>query len=292
MNEIAASHPGKDTDELTGKKICGQPGQAATDNNIVYEIIEEKKPVRIMDRYNGRRFDKSGSPILDENGNVSCIAAYTRDIAREKQAELEIIEKRKYLNAIFNSTLSGVIVVDADSRTITDVNSTALEMIRLTKNEIVGQVCHNFICPAEQGKCPIADLGQVIDKSERILLTADGTKQKILKTVKPLKLAEKTYYIESFIDISNLNKAEENHEKLIGELTEALEKVKTLSGLVPICAKCKKIRDDNGYWNQLESYIEKYSEASFSHGLCPDCADALYGDKEWYIKGKKKRKKA
>ena len=61
-----------------------------------------------------------------------------------------------------------------------------------------------------------------------------------------------------------------------GELSEALGNVKQLSGLLPICANCKKIRDDGGYWNQLEAYITKHSEADFSHGICPDCADELY----------------
>ena len=59
-------------------------------------------------------------------------------------------------------------------------------------------------------------------------------------------------------------------------LKSALEEVKTLSGLLPICSSCKKIRDDNGYWNQLETYIRDHSEADFSHGLCPDCAEKLY----------------
>ena len=72
-------------------------------------------------------------------------------------------------------------------------------------------------------------------------------------------------------------------------LQDALEKVKTLRGLVPICANCKKIRDDKGYWNQIEGYIQKYSEVKFSHGMCPECSDKLYGEQKWYIKAKKKR---
>jgi hypothetical protein len=63
---------------------------------------------------------------------------------------------------------------------------------------------------------------------------------------------------------------------LIDELKEALADVKQLSGLLPICMHCKKIRDDQGYWNQLESYISKHSEALFSHGLCPACAKKYY----------------
>ncbi|MFC1512875.1 DUF3365 domain-containing protein [Thermodesulfobacteriota bacterium] len=60
------------------------------------------------------------------------------------------------------------------------------------------------------------------------------------------------------------------------DLTESLKKVQILSGMLPICASCKKIRDDKGYWNQLETYIGKHSDATFSHGICPDCAKRLY----------------
>lgn len=67
------------------------------------------------------------------------------------------------------------------------------------------------------------------------------------------------------------------------ELEDALSKVKLLSGYLPICASCKKIRDDKGYWQEVESYIDKHSEAKFSHGICPDCIQKLYpeipGDK-------------
>ncbi|MFH0727066.1 MAG: sensor with HAMP domain protein, partial [Pseudomonadota bacterium] len=67
-------------------------------------------------------------------------------------------------------------------------------------------------------------------------------------------------------------------EKMVGELKTALDNIKTLKGLLPICSSCKKIRDDKGYWNQIESYIETHSEAEFSHGICPECAKKLYPD--------------
>jgi hypothetical protein len=61
-------------------------------------------------------------------------------------------------------------------------------------------------------------------------------------------------------------------KKLIAELQDALANIKTLKGMLPICASCKKIRDDKGYWNQIEVYVRDHSDAEFSHGLCPDCA--------------------
>jgi len=71
---------------------------------------------------------------------------------------------------------------------------------------------------------------------------------------------------------------EEEREKLIAHLQESFVKVKKLSGMLPICSSCKKIRDDKGYWNQVESYIRDHSEAEFSHGICPDCMRKLYPD--------------
>lgn len=65
-------------------------------------------------------------------------------------------------------------------------------------------------------------------------------------------------------------------DNLIHELQEAFLKVKTLSGFLPICANCKKIRDDKGYWNQIEEYIRDHSEAEFNHGICPECVEKLY----------------
>lgn len=64
--------------------------------------------------------------------------------------------------------------------------------------------------------------------------------------------------------------------------------MKTLKGLLPVCSNCKKIRDDKGYWNQIEGYIEKYSQVKFSHGMCPECSDEFYGKEDWYINMGKK----
>ncbi len=83
-------------------------------------------------------------------------------------------------------------------------------------------------------------------------------------------------------DITERKQAEEDRERLINELQKALDNIKTLKGLLPICAKCKKIRDDKGYWNQIEAYIERHSDALFSHGLCPECMENIYGDEDWY----------
>ena len=95
------------------------------------------------------------------------------------------------------------------------------------------------------------------------------------------KVADRTRDLSTLNDrltteISEREKATAQKETLISELQKALSEVKTLSGLLPICASCKKIRDDQGYWNQIECYIREHSEAEFSHSICPDCAKQLY----------------
>jgi two-component system, response regulator PdtaR len=83
--------------------------------------------------------------------------------------------------------------------------------------------------------------------------------------------------LRSCVEIAMIkHRAAKEREKLIAQLEEALLQVKRLSGLLPICASCKKIRDNRGSWRQIEEYITTHSEAGFSHGICPQCAQVLY----------------
>jgi len=84
------------------------------------------------------------------------------------------------------------------------------------------------------------------------------------------EIKKKTVILEN--EIAERIKTQEEKEKVITELKKAMEEIKTLNGLLPICSYCKKIRDDTGYWNQLEVYIKQHSDADFSHSICPDCA--------------------
>jgi PAS domain S-box-containing protein len=79
-------------------------------------------------------------------------------------------------------------------------------------------------------------------------------------------------------DITERKQIEEERERLIEELRHAIEQVKTLKGIVPICASCKKIRDDQGYWEQVEAYVVRHTDAQFSHSICPECAMKMYGE--------------
>lgn len=82
--------------------------------------------------------------------------------------------------------------------------------------------------------------------------------------------------IEQRMDLDKISEKHEILEKHHTELSAAMANVKLLSGLLPICASCKKIRDDQGYWNHVEMYVKEHSMAEFTHGICPECAEILY----------------
>ena len=104
----------------------------------------------------------------------------------------------------------------------------------------------------------------------------------LMRFEKQISLLILTHERETKEFTNNLIKEKEKTE-------QALSEIKQLKGLLPICSNCKKIRDDKGYWNHLELYISKHSDASFSHGICPECTEQLYGNKDWYKKMKKKK---
>ncbi len=97
-------------------------------------------------------------------------------------------------------------------------------------------------------------------------------------------------YKDAQKEIVKRKRTEEELENLVTELETAMVEVKILKGFLPICASCKKIRNDGGYWDQIESYIQKHSEAEFSHSMCPDCSDKYYGNQDWYKKMKERKK--
>jgi len=139
----------------------------------------------------------------------SSLRVYATDITKRKQAEDTLRESEGRFRTILHSMQFGIIMIDANSHTILDANQKSLDMIGGTKETVLGSVCHSFICPAELGRCPITDLAQAIDSSERILITTRGEKIPILKSVVPTILGGKKVLIESFIDITERKRAEE-----------------------------------------------------------------------------------
>ncbi len=135
--------------------------------------------------------------------------AFLRDITKRKMAEFALKEREAYLKTILNFVQAGVIIVDIKTHTLVDVNAFACNLIGTTKEELVGTVCHNHICPAEVGKCPITDLGQTVDNMERLLINCKGERMPILKSVVPVTVNKRECLLETFVDISQRKEAEE-----------------------------------------------------------------------------------
>ncbi len=125
----------------------------------------------------------------------------------------------------------------------------------------------------------------IVKPVKRIDLLARVQSALKLKQEMDMRKAREQDLIE---EIEHRKQIKRAREKLILELKEALAQVKTLSGLLPICSNCKKIRDDKGYWNQIESYLSNHSAVDFSHSICPDCLTDMYPD---YTAVKERRKK-
>jgi hypothetical protein len=120
--------------------------------------------------------------------------------------------------------------------------------------------------------------GQHIERYETVRMRKDGSTMEVSLSLSPIKDPAGNVIGVSAIerDISARKREEADRLKLIYELTDALGKIKTLKGLLPICSSCKKIRDDQGYWQKVESYISEHTEAEFTHGICPECLRRLY----------------
>lgn len=138
------------------------------------------------------------------------------------------------------------------------------------------EVCRQLKADAATREIPIIFMSALHETINKVKAFEIGGVDYITK---PFQIEEVLARVHTHL---SLRKLQTRLEEKNAQLEEALASVKTLRGLLPICANCKKIRDDQGYWKQIEVYIENHSEALFSHGLCPECAEALYADQEWY----------
>jgi PAS domain S-box-containing protein len=148
-----------------------------------------------------------------------------QEIKERGEAEEALRVSEKNLKTILYSVNVGILVVDVETHLIVDVNDRAVEMIGHPREQIVNSVCHRYICPAEEGRCPVTDLGQEVDNSEGILLGAKGEKIPIIKTVVSASLENRKRLIESFVDIRDRKQMEEERLKI-----HKLESLGTLAG--------------------------------------------------------------
>jgi PAS domain S-box-containing protein len=147
--------------------------------------------------------------VQDAAGHPVAAEGIVTDITDRKKEQIALEETTERFRTIVESADTGIVLVDAETHVITDANPRALEMIGAPRKEVIGSVCHRFICPAEAGKCPVTDLHERVDESERLILTADGRSIPVLKTVVPAKISGRDLLIESFIDLSEQKKTED-----------------------------------------------------------------------------------
>ena len=162
--------------------------------------------------------------ILEEN------TLYQENLEKMvSERTLELKQEKERTQQILDSIHSGVLVIDAKTHEIIEANPAAIAMIEASEDEIIGRVCHKFVCPTEMGSCPITDRGQVIDNSECLLLTKDGKKKNILKTVEKVTLNKRECLLESFLDISDritvekkLQESENKFKTIINQSTDGI----------------------------------------------------------------------
>lgn len=124
------------------------------------------------------------------------------------QLERELKESRAEFKALFESVETGILMIDPEKHELVDVNLVAAKMVGLPRERIVGNSCHKFVCPAETGRCPVTDLRQSVDNSERVLLTGNHERRAIIKTVRPVTISGRALLLESFVDITDSKRAE------------------------------------------------------------------------------------
>jgi|MudIll2142460700_1097286.scaffolds.fasta_scaffold22124_2 PAS domain S-box-containing protein len=190
--------------------------------------------------------------------------------------------------------LEGIVEALGDAISIQDTDFRVLyqnKTHRAMLGEHTGEYCYKAYQHTERvcDGCHLAQSfrdGKVHKKEQSRVTTSGEFHYEIIAS--PLRNAKGDIIagIEAVRDITERKKIEAERERLVQELKETLAKVKVLSGMLPICAWCKKVRDDKGYWKKVETYIEEYSDASFTHGICPECIDRVKMEDEEEKEGK------
>jgi two-component system, cell cycle sensor histidine kinase and response regulator CckA len=152
-----------------------------------------------------------------------------QEVEERQEAERALRESEVRLKKILDSVDVGVMIVEAATHQVVSINPKALAVFGSSEEEILGKVCHRYICPAERGKCPISDLGQTLDASERVLLTKQGEQLPIIKSVVRTKLNGQDCLVESFVDITDrkrveesLRNSEERYRSLVASATDMI----------------------------------------------------------------------
>jgi PAS domain S-box-containing protein len=225
-------------------------------------------------------------PLRNDKGQVIGLVGIGRVITEQKRAEEQLQQERNLLRAVIDNVPDLIHFKDAEGRYVLNNRAHLRSLGVEHQEEVLGKTTFDFHPQVlakqyHEDEMRIVRTGEPLSEREELAVHRDTGEQRWHLTSKiPLKddQGRVTGVVGISRDITEMKLAQSERERLINELQSALADLKTLGGLVPICANCKKIRDDKGYWTQVEAYIQERSEARFSHGICPDCAQKLYPD--------------
>ena len=201
--------------------------------------------------------------------------------AVSRQERAFALHKLNYLAAIVDSTTEAIIGHDLNG-VIATWNSGASLLFGYGAEEALGKTI-SMAFPHDQAP----RIAQILDALSHGVETEPVEISGVRKDGEPLDLSLNVSTIKDrhgkiigassiIYNITERKRLELERKRMIEQLNDTLSRVKTLSGLLPICASCKKVRDDHGYWQKLETFIHEHSEAEFSHSICPDCMQTLY----------------
>ena len=222
--------------------------------------------------------------ILGIGGIAFAATRLATRIAQIRCSEQDAKRERDTAQSYLDIAGVMILVLDTDANVIL-VNKKGCEILGYEERDIVGKEWFEHFLPErvrDQVKGVFNSIisGQM-EKDEYVrskVLTRTGEERLIAWDRMVLKDNDGTIIgtLSSGADITERARAEADRVKLIHELREALSRVRRLSGLLPICASCKKVRQDDGYWTQIEAYLREHSDAEFTHGICPECEATLY----------------
>lgn len=222
---------------------------------------------------------RAGANDYIVKGNLSrLVPAIERELesVQNRRARARAESAMQFLAAIVESTDDAIYAKNPDG-VIVSWNRAAERIFGYTAVEIIGRSANMFIPAERRGELPNTlnqiKHGQTVTAHETVRLHKDGHHIPVSITISPVRDGANHIVGASVIarDITQRKRDEEERVELIEELTDALKHVKTLAGLLPICADCKSIRDDQGYWQKVETYLGEHSDVVFTHGICPDC---------------------
>jgi len=197
----------------------------------------------------------------------------------KEQNDRKLSESEERYRTLVEGANEGIVIIK--QRRFIFANQRMLSILGVTEEELMKRDVDDFLHPDD--RVWVMDNYKrrihgedVAGKYDLRLMSKGGETIWVTMSASMINIGDGPAIMSLLTDITDRKTLETEREKNIEELHKALGEVKTLGGLLPICSSCKKIRDDRGYWNQIEVYIRDHSEADFSHSLCPDCVDKLY----------------